>query len=82
MSMAYSNNIAATYESRTKWVARPLNTKGNLSIWLEKMNNACPYPELGQIVWLNGYNADKAYKVIGFKVSGDVIWQRGEVIKH
>lgn len=80
--MAYANNIAASYESRTEWVAKPLNNKGDLNSWLQRMNNACPNPALGEIVWLNGYKARTAYKMIGFKASGDVLWQRGEVVEH
>jgi len=46
------------------------------------MRKACPSPSLGEIVWLSGYRARTAYKVMGFKQNGDAIWQRGEVVKH
>ncbi len=80
--MTYANHITATYESRTEWVAKPLNKTGNLDNWLSKMRKACPSPSLGEIVWLSGYRARTAYKVMGFKQNGDAIWQRGEVVKH
>ena len=46
------------------------------------MAQACPNPEVGQVVWLNNDRNSIGYKAIGFKKNGDVIWQRGEVAMH
>mgnify|MGYP003387051509 CR=1 FL=1 len=80
--MAYANHNTATNQSRTKWVATPLNKKGDLNSWLSRMTQACPNPVLGEIVWLSGYSSRTAYKAMGFKSNGEAVWQRGEVVKH
>jgi hypothetical protein len=80
--MSYANSIASTYEPRTNWVAKPLNKTGDLEGWLLRMNQACPDPELGEIVWLRNRYGNTSYKAMGFRNNGDVIWQRGEVVKH
>jgi hypothetical protein len=83
MKMEQTNTYKSTYQSNnTQWVVKPLNMVGNLDKWVKRMHDACPNPSTGQIVWLNGYQARTAYKVIGFKPNGDAIWQRGEVVKH
>jgi len=74
----YQNEIS----KNDAWIAKPLGRKGDLNSWVERMEAACPNPELGQVVWLDGYSAITAYKAIGFKRNGDVIWQRGQVVKH
>jgi len=76
--MHYQN----TKSNRKNWVPTPLGRKGDLNSWIERMEQACPSPELGEVVWLDGYSNRTAYKAIGFKSNGDVIWQRGKVIKH
>jgi len=53
--MHYQN----TKSNRKNWVPTPLGRKGDLNRWIEKMERACPAPELGE-----------------------VIWQRGKVVKH
>jgi len=80
--MACANNNVAYYESYSQWVVKPLNRKGDLDNWLRRMHSACPNPLVGQIVWINGNRASTAYKALGFKPNGDVIWQRGEVVDH
>mgnify|MGYP005992625905 FL=1 len=74
----YQNEIS----KNDGWVAKPLGRKGDLNSWVEKMETACPEPELGQVVWLNNNKNSVGYKVLGFKRNGDVIWQRGQVIWH
>ncbi len=64
------------------WIAKPLNRKGDLNSWIERMEKACPTPELGEVVWLNNDKKSVGYKAIGFRRNGDVIWQRGQVIWH
>lgn len=76
--MHYQN----TNSNKSNWMPKPLGRKGDLNSWVERMERACPYPELGEVVWLDGYSGRTAYKAIGFKSNGDVIWQRGKVIKH
>ncbi len=75
-----------TYQQNTSdtkgWVAKPLNRKGDLNSWIERMAQACPNPELGQVVWLNNDRNSVGYKAIAFKRNGDVIWQRGQVVWH
>lgn len=73
------------------WAPKPLNAKGNLTQWQRRMNEACPAPMLNEVIWLNGEYWDQvsrtskkssvAYKAIGFKYNGEVIWQRGQVIE-
>ena len=46
------------------------------------MERACPDPELGEVIWFEGYSSRTAYKAIGVKYNGDVIWQRGKDIKQ
>ena len=36
-----------------KWVATPLNRIGDLDSWINRMDRACPDPQLNQVVWLN-----------------------------
>jgi hypothetical protein len=64
------------------WHAKPLNRTGNLSSWKQKMNDACPEPQIGQVVSINSYDSEIGYKVLGFNKYGEVIWQRGEAVKH
>jgi hypothetical protein len=80
--MAFEHSIATTYEPRTNWVAKPLNKTGDLEGWLSKMNRACPNPVLGEIVWLKSSYGNTSYKAMKFRTNGDVIWQRGEVIRE
>lgn len=75
-----------TYQQNTTdnkdWIAKPLNRKGDLTSWIERMAQACSTPELNKVVWLNNDKNSVGYKVIGFKRNGDVIWQRGQVVWH
>lgn len=64
------------------WHAEPLNRTGNLSAWKQKMHDICPNPQVGQVVSLNNNGSGIAYKVLGFNRYGEVIWQRGAVVKH
>jgi hypothetical protein len=70
-------------KSNTKrWVATPLNRIGDLDSWINRMHRACPDPQLNQVVWLNSDKKSTGYKVLGFKRTGEVIWQRGKVVWH
>ncbi|WP_010178675.1 hypothetical protein [Glaciecola sp. HTCC2999] len=75
--MNYQQSIIET----NRWIAKPLNLKGDLNSWVSRMKLACPNPKLNQVVWLEGNNKSIGYKVIGFKPNGEVIWQRGKVIR-
>jgi hypothetical protein len=77
--MNHQENIS---ETKNNWIAKPLGRKGDLNRWLERMSDACPNPKLGQIVWLDHDDRSVGYKAIVLKGNGDVIWQRGQVIRH
>ncbi|GAW97856.1 MULTISPECIES: hypothetical protein [Colwellia] len=44
---------------------------------IERMRQACPYLSFGQVVRLSDASKIIGYKAIGFKRTGEVIWQRG-----
>jgi hypothetical protein len=69
-------------QAENNWYAKPLNRTGNLDGWKQKMNNACPDPQIGQIVSLDRNGTKIGYKVLGFNQYGEAIWQRGVVVKH
>jgi len=75
-------NYQSEISKNGDWIAKPLNKTGNLKSWIERMEDACPEPELGQVVWLNNDKNSIGYKALGFKRNGGVIWQRGQVIWH
>jgi len=77
--MNYQEN---TPNNKNNWVAKPLGKKGDLNSWIARMKEACPAPDLGQVVWLDNDKNSVGYKAIGFKGNGDVVWQRGQVVWH
>jgi len=76
--MRYQN----TKSNRKNWIPTPLGRKGNLNSWIERMEQACPNPRKGEVVWLENDKNSIGYKVLGFKKNGSTIWQRGQVIWH
>ena len=76
--MRYQN----TKSNRKNWIPTPLGRKGNLNSWIERMEQACPNPSKGEVVWLENDKNSIGYKVLGFKKNGSTIWQRGQVIWH
>ena len=81
------------YDTENKmWQPRPLNKKGDLNTWKARMAAACPFPEIGMIVWLDKEYYSRTeqeyisesigYKVIDIKENGEAIWQRGQVIRN
>jgi hypothetical protein len=74
----------------THWQPRPLNRKGDLSGWKQRMKQACPSPVVGQVVYLkreyfDNANREYVYERVGYKVlkllsNGEAIWQRGQVV--
>ncbi|MFA0465429.1 hypothetical protein AB4524_00825 [Vibrio breoganii] len=77
--------------NRTVWQPKPLNRKGDLNGWRRRMQQACPNPKEGQIVYLDREEFDRSegvifhsrtgYKCLGFRASGDAIWQRGQTVR-
>ena len=76
--MRYQN----TESNRNNWMPKPLGRKGDLNSWIERMEQACPNPRKGEVVWLENDKNSIGYKVLGFKKNGSTIWQRGQVIWH
>jgi hypothetical protein len=75
-------NLQNTTSNKTNWMPKPLGRKGDLNSWINRMEEVCPNPKLGELVWLNNDKKSVGYKVIGFKRGGGVIWQRGKVVWH
>lgn len=79
-------------QTQTQWKPRPLNRKGDLAGWKNRMRAKCPNPIQGQVVWLDKEHIDRftgvktfsaiGYKVIGFNSQGEAIWQRGQEVYH
>lgn len=77
-----------TTEQNSHWQPRPLNLKGDLVGWKRKMQNLCPAPYIGQIVYLTSSQYDRAedrtinnrigYKCINLRPNGEPVWERGE----
>ena len=80
--MTYETRTSAIYETKATWVSKPLNRTGDLSGWRKKMNQTCPNPRLGEIVWLNSSYGRISYKAVGFRSDGSAIWERGELVRH
>ncbi len=79
-----------TFNAATNvWHAKPLNRTGDLSRWQRRMQQACPQPARGQVVYLDSTHFDRGeqrsvslrigYLCIGFKPNGEPLWQRGMV---
>jgi hypothetical protein len=70
------------------WQPRPLNQKGDLDSWKRRMQNLCPSPYIGQVVYLTSSQYDQiedrtinnriGYLCINFRPNGEPVWERGE----